>query len=57
MSLSINYSDNQSERESLSSADTKKKEKNDEENHGYCYKMQDCLFSCLLCRFGFYELE
>ncbi|CAD8137097.1 unnamed protein product [Paramecium octaurelia] len=51
-SLSANITDTQS----LTSADTTKQE-DKVENHGILYHLQDCLFSCLLCRFGYYDLE
>ncbi|CAD8144405.1 unnamed protein product [Paramecium octaurelia] len=49
-------SDNEVEMASLTSADTIK-QRNQEEEQGFLYKVQDCLFSCLLCKFGFYDLE
>ncbi|CAD8141534.1 unnamed protein product [Paramecium pentaurelia] len=51
-SFSANYTDIQSQ----TSADTIKQQ-NQEEHHGILSKMQDCLFSCFLCRFGYYDLE
>ncbi|CAD8056313.1 unnamed protein product [Paramecium sonneborni] len=49
-SLSLTQIDNQSQ----SSADTMKQQ---QEQSGFWYTIQDFLFSCLLCKIGFYELE
>ncbi|CAD8059304.1 unnamed protein product [Paramecium sonneborni] len=40
--------------QSLSSADTTTEQR---EQSGFLQAVQDCLFSCLLCKLGYYELE